>query len=114
MSAKYRNKPFPKNATIGDLYDPCIEITDDDEAKRYFGRLVEHNMKVSGKTREEAAKIELDNIGYYSGYFDKETSLRVRKMFSAKHPIFGDSYPSPLEAFNAGRKFAEQDLKNER
>ena len=92
--------------TIGDLYHPAMEITDQEDADQYFEKLVQLHMKSWGKSREEAERTERSNLGYFSGYYDEETARRVATLFQAKHPVFGDMrdfYPTPLEAYNAGR-----------
>lgn len=51
------------------------------------------------------------NIGYISGYFDRETAKKILKVFETAHPIFGTSEPTPEEAFELGRKLGEQAKK---
>lgn len=88
---------FPENATIGQVYDPAMKITDQAEADAYFEALVQHCMQFGDKTREEAEDIERQNLGYYAGYHDHDTNVRVQRLFACKHPIFGgaDSFHSP-------------------
>jgi hypothetical protein len=81
---------FPDDITIGEKYDPAMEITHKEEASKYLEKCVEHTMRF-GKTREEAMEIELSNIGYYAGYYNQETANRVKELFGAVHPIFGDT-----------------------
>jgi len=103
----YRTQPIPDKATIGDLYKPCAKVTDKAEAAAYFDKLIEWHMRVTGQDQNESASIIAQNIGYYSGYYDRATSLRIRYLFSCDHPIFGQSYPSAQEAFEAGTKAAD-------
>lgn len=101
-------KPFPDKMTIGEKYEPAMKITDEAEAKEYFERCVEHTMRFPKiKDREEAEKIERSNLGYYAGYYSPEVGKRVNRLFGAVHPIFGTKTPTPEEAFEAGRKMAE-------
>lgn len=102
-----------ENITIGDKYGPAMKITDPEEAKEYFEACVLHTMSF-GKSREEAEQIERSNIGYYAGYYDSEIASRVYELFNCKHPIFGDvkNWPTPEEAFEMGKKYAEE-LKDE-
>lgn len=95
--------PLPADITIGDLYGPAMEITDEEQAKLYLEALIERDLQF-GKTPEEAHAIELANLGYFAGYCSYETRERVQKLFGAVHPIFGSSKPTPEEAFNAGLK----------
>ena len=97
-----------KKITHGDKYDPAMKITDQKEANEYFEECIEHCMSF-GKSREQAEDIERQNLGYWAGYYDHETRLRVEKLFSCKHPVFGlaeDGAPTPEEAFDLGRKLA--------
>ncbi len=94
----------PKIRTIGEAYGPAMKITDAKEAAAYFEELVAENM-THGNSREEAESIERSNLGYYAGYYDNETSLRVEKLFGCAHPVFGpaaDGVPSAKEAFALG------------
>lgn len=79
---------IPYNVTIGEKYDPAMDITDQKEADEYFEACVEHCMLFE-KTREEAEIIEKHNLGYFSGYCDLETQKRVQELFHCYHPIFG-------------------------
>ena len=101
--------------TIGEKYSPAMEIIDQSEADDYFEALVEHTMRF-GKSREEAEKIELANLGYYAGYYNQETRLRVERLFKCEHPFFGpaaDGQPTPEEAFEMGRQFATKMERSE-
>jgi len=98
---------IPSNITIGDKYDPAMKITEQANADAYFERLVQHCMS-HGKTRSEAEQIERSNLGYYAGYYDMETRVRVEKLFKCAHPFFGaiavNDPPSAEEAFEAGER----------
>lgn len=74
--------------TIGEKYGPAMNITDPEEARRYFEACVEHCM-AWGHSREEAERIERMNLGYYAGYYGETTAERVFRLFRAPHPIFG-------------------------
>lgn len=95
--------------TIGELYGPAMLITEQAEANEYFKYIVEHIMLNSceGKTYDlkTAQDIARKNLGYYAGYYDHETRLRVEKLFSCSHPVFGSAAggtPSLEEAFVSG------------
>jgi len=79
-----------KDITIGKKYGKAMNITNSDEASIYFEECVQHTMSF-GKSREDAEKIERENIGYYAGYYDQETIKRVNSLYGAAHPIFGVS-----------------------
>lgn len=100
---KFENRDY----TIGELYSPAMEITDQKEADEYFKALVEHHTKRYGQTVQEATSIQKQNLGYFSGYYDTKTMQRVQKLFSCQHPIFGSIVPTADEAFKMGQEFAE-------
>lgn len=103
---------FPKNATIGDLYIPAMEITDEKEAEEYFESLVNWAVTKHGQEREKAVQIQKMNLGYFAGYYDSGTRERVERLFSCAHPIFGaistNGQPTAEEALKAGLQFAKQ------
>lgn len=77
-----------QDITIGEKYSPAMEIKTQEEADAYFEKCVQQQMSYGG-TREEAEKTEKANLGYYAGYYDTKTRLRVEKLFNCAHPIFG-------------------------
>ena len=94
-----------KKITYKEKYGPAMKITDQKEANEYFEKCVKHSMTF-GNSREQAEDIERQNLGYYAGYYDHETRLRVEELFSCKHPVFGSaetSKPTPEEAFEMGK-----------
>lgn len=101
---------LPKTTTLGTKYGPAMAITDQDEADAYFEECVEHCIAHGGKTREEAEAIERSNLGYYAGYHDTETRVRVERLFKCAHPVFGavaeKGVPTPEEAFQMGLEWA--------
>lgn len=77
--------------TYAESLGPAMRITDPEDAKQYFNDYVAFTASnfedASGKfTPEEVCRI---NLGYYAGYFDRETKERVEKLFIAPHPVFG-------------------------
>lgn len=100
-----------REITFGDKYGPAMEITDQDEADAYFELCVEHTMSW-GRTREEAEQIEKENLGYYAGYCDHETRIRVERLFNCMHPFLGRasiSVPTAEEAFKMGQERAKEE-----
>ena len=99
-------KPFPEQITVGEKYNPAMEITSQAEADEYFEACVEHQMDFGGKTRQEAEVIERVNLGYYAGYYSDETRERVERLFRCQHPIFGsiaqNGPPDQEEVFRKG------------
>lgn len=97
---------FLEKLTHGEKYGPAMKMTDASEANDYFEALVEYAMRF-GRSREEAEKVERSNLGYYAGYYNLETRLRVERLFGCEHPFFGsamDGQPTPGEAFEIGRQ----------
>lgn len=103
---------LPDVATTGEIYGPAMEITTDAEAATYLTLLVERRAKLSGCTKEEALTGELANLGYYSGYYGKETMYRVNRLFGAAHPFFGVPWPSdPIAVQAMGTAAAEKAME---
>ena len=97
---------LPKDLTIGDAYGPAMEITEQAKATEYFQALVDRQMQHFGRNREAAEEVERINLGYYAGYYDHETRVRVESLFLCRHPIFGaaaEGTPTAAEALEAGR-----------
>lgn len=95
-------------STIGDIYGPAMKITNQEEADRYFEKLVLRCQAESDKDRSECEKIQRQNLGYYAGYYSHETRARVEQLFKCAHPIFGsiaeNGPPSPRQALAMGIK----------
>jgi len=116
MKTKFAN--IKDDATIGDLYNPAIDIAksgDTEEAKKYFDALVEHCVKLSkierpedNVDREEAERIVHSNLGYWAGYSEKGTIEKVHAVFGSFHPVFGNSTPTSSEAFNMGLELGKK------
>lgn len=98
---------FSKKMTIGEAYGPAMEMTDPNEAKKYFEALVKHIMS-DGKIREKAEQIAKSNLGYYAGYYDSQVMARVQKLFNCVHPVFGSVEPTAEQAFEMGKKMGER------
>jgi len=98
--------PMPADITIGDKYTPAMAITEQAAADTYFEQCVAHGMTCFGQSREDAEKIERDNLGYFAGYYDHATRERVERLFKCAHPIFGaiaeKGPPSAEEALQKG------------
>ena len=98
--------------TLGEKYDPAMEITDQAAADAYFEECVKHSMDNFSKTRIEAEDLERSNLGYYAGYYSSETRERVERLFACSHPIFGkvaeEGEPTFEEALEAGRRMARE------
>ena len=103
--------------TYGECLDPAMKITEEEDAKQYFDEYVKFIQKHLDKEPNEngltAEQIAKQNLGYYAGYYDTETRIRVEKLFTCSHPIFGNAAngtPTPEEAFEKGKELAQKDL----
>lgn len=97
---------FTRDATIRDLLDPAMDIArrgDRREAAEFFRRYTAFLIDEFGKTEEEAQRDVLTNLGYYAGYYERETQRAVLEMFGAAHPIFGGvTFVEPAQAERNG------------
>lgn len=90
--------------TIGELYRPAMEITEQAEADLYLARLIEHRARVSALSYAEAEQIERSNLGYFAGYFDLDTMQRVERLFGGIHPVFGSVQGKTLDEVMRGAR----------
>jgi len=88
MKEKIERLKTSESLTNGELYDPAMLITDQEEADEYLSALVDRYMRQRGVSKEEAEGVQRANIGYYSGYMSDETAIRAKKLFRCKHPVF--------------------------
>lgn len=108
-------KKLPSRITIGEKYQPAMEIKHQALADEYFERLVHHNLQCQTEAGEshdvdKAIATERANLGYFAGYYDSETRGRVERLFQCSHPIFGkisEHVPNFSEALDAGREMIE-------
>lgn len=68
--------------TYGQLLGPAMEVKTALEANTYLHSLVDYYAGRLNVGRREAKQIALSNIRYYAGYYDGETTQRVRALFS--------------------------------
>ncbi len=90
------------------------------KGKKFEGyrEIVDFALALEGKEQEEFAEAYCNtgvyarqNIGYISGYYSQETAEKIMKIFKTAHPIFGTKRPEPEEAFEMGKRMA-QEFKN--
>ncbi len=94
--------------TIGERYAPAMLIKGEADAEAYLDLLVVEHMQAHVElTREQAVKIERENLAYYAGLCSNETRERVERLFKCAHPVFGsiaiNGPPAPEEAESMGR-----------
>ena len=85
----FQRKDFDMARTIGQIYGPAMEITEQAAADEYFESIVSEHMENWGKSRKKAEETVRINLGYYAGYYNIETMERVNRLFKTAHPIFG-------------------------
>lgn len=90
----------------------------EEDADRVFNDILEQNVLVeSARNRwspREAERILRENIGYIGGYYDRETQLRLYKLFKTEHPIFGIEEPTFEQALWAGVRISQEMLSGGR
>lgn len=93
--------------TLGECYGAAVAVKKQEDADRYFKALVASAQRKWGKTLEQATADEKANLGYYAGYYDQETNIRVQRLYNCQHPVFGKrTNVSHAEAFKAGQDMA--------
>ena len=104
---------IPEKVTIKEKYGPAMEITSQTEANEYLDACINHCMLYGDvQTIPEAEAIEKENLGYFAGYYDEQTRMRVERLFKCSHPIFGrieNGSPSPEEAFRLGQELTKRE-----
>jgi hypothetical protein len=81
--------------------DVCEAKTPEQMRERFETVLAEVAAKHGG-TPESHRATQLQNVGYFSGYYDREVFNRVHEWLGATHPYFGSSWPSPEKALAIG------------
>ena len=109
------NPENKETLTYGECLGPAMEITDPQDAQQYLAKYLKWIQKALDKeprddnmTAEDIAKV---NLGYFAGYYDDETRVRVEKLFTCSHPIFGtikdNGTPTADQAFQMGKDLAK-------
>lgn len=103
------NPENKETLTYGECLKPAMAITDPEDAQQYLREYVAFIQKALDKeprsdemTAEQIAKV---NLGYYAGYYNAETRLRVETLFRCQRPILGqvrNGAPTDEEAFESG------------
>lgn len=78
-------------------FDAAIAVQDQDRADELFEEMV--LAAIAGGLalgRERAEEATRRALGYYAGYFDHETRLRVERLFRCEHPYFGAAAKGPV------------------
>lgn len=81
---------------IKEAYEPAMLIKTQEQADKYFAFLVNTAMEERPElTREAAEKMQRHNLGYYAGYYDHATRVRVEHLYKCEHPFFGKASSNP-------------------
>jgi hypothetical protein len=89
--------------TVGQMGDVVLEIAkggDKDRAKRFL-----ESYRAFCKLQTGHPENADHNIGYWTGYLDRELAAKVRVLFDVRHPYFPDDVTWE-EAFLAGQAMA--------
>jgi hypothetical protein len=105
--------------TYGECLEPAMEITDAEEAKNYLTEYTVYQQKMMDKEKLDykgltAEQIAKQNLGYFAGYYNDETRLRIEELFICSHPFFGkaeNGIPTNREAFEIGVNYDKKRRK---
>lgn len=84
----YRGKFYN---TIGEIFKLALHLakTNPEEAKDFFYEYVNFISMEKHLSWDEATKRAKSNLGYFAGYYNKETRDIIYKVYDTQHPIFG-------------------------
>ena len=93
--------------TIGEIFNKALEIAKTGDKERCQLLLKSYAECISSKNNisvDEAVNIAKSNLGYFAGYYDRETYNIIHNMYNAIHPIFkGNPFDvTPEDAYNLG------------
>lgn len=94
---------------MSDVLDRAMRVETQAEADACFEELIVEKLKEI-PDREKAEEAVRFGLGYFAGYFSRETRLRVERLFRCEHPVLGraaDGVPDPDEIFRIGMRLAE-------
>jgi CRISPR/Cas system CSM-associated protein Csm2 small subunit len=100
---EYRGKEYN---TMGEVFNLALKLAKEDteEAKNWFYEYVNYISMKNHFSWDKSIEIAKSNLGYFAGYYDRETCDIINKVYGAQHPIFGCNPfdVSPENAFNKG------------
>lgn len=92
MTTKF-NPENKQKLSARESLGPAMQITDKDDADQYLKSYINYLQGFLDKTPRDdgmtAEQIAKKNIGYFAGYYDEKTRIRVESLFDCEHPIFG-------------------------
>lgn len=103
---------IPDSATLGEILDDVVIIArggNREDANRYKQMLVNRRIRnVPAEPVMDSEQIVAQNIGYLSGYGSQGERHLICDIFGTTHPFFGDTDPTPDEAFQMGKDWAKE------
>jgi len=91
--------------TYQEMFDSAMQCTTKEEADAWIEEVVARCIELAPDPvpdLEVMKGIIRSNLGYMAGYCDDSVRDKVRDLFGALHPIFGDHRPTPEEALAKG------------
>lgn len=99
-------------ATYGDMLREISACTTEEEASAFVQKETDEVLKLRPElVREQARRIVMENIGYLTGYMDRDEADRLLRLFATRHPFLGGpgEWPTdPEDVFALGKKVAAQ------
>jgi hypothetical protein len=99
--------------TIGEIFNQARKAQTKEEAKQYLNDYALYITEISHSNFESALEIAKENIGYFAGYYEKETYLRILELFETKHPVFGTEYPEASDAWDIDNQWVRVRARRE-
>ena len=77
--------------TFGDIFNKALEIAktgDKDRCQLFLKSYSEYISSENNINIDKAVDIVKSNLGYFAGYYDRETYDIINNMYNAVHPVF--------------------------
>ena len=75
--------------TYTQQFNSALKCKNVKEAAAWMDKELIRYWEEYGKSKDEARRIILSNLGYMAGYYDEAVARKVYRLFHAEHPIFG-------------------------
>lgn len=97
-----------KFENMGEIFEEALHLIDLDDRLLGMEFLDDYGTYLEKCDSEiDGRHVAKQNLGYFAGYYDRETAKKVYSFFECEHPIFGTKFPTPEEAFEIGKKWGE-------
>jgi len=80
------------NKTFGEMFDEALACRTPEEGEEWLNNYAQEMYEEFPETAdssEAAKKTILWNLGYMTGYYDKEEVNHIYRIFGIGHPLFG-------------------------